>query len=249
VTRSKLVVGNWKMHGTVKETRKLLFQLAVEWGKQCEGVDVAVCPPFTALTVAKEELENSEIKLGAQNCYFEEKGAFTGEISAVMLADLGCKYVILGHSERRTIFGETDDLVARKARASIDAGLIPIICIGETESEREADQTEAVLDRQITGSLSALRPDDNFVLAYEPVWAIGTGKTATPEQAQNAHAFIRGKLRKLFQTADSILILYGGSVKPSNARELFACPDIDGGLIGGASLVADDFIAIIDAGA
>jgi len=250
VSRIKLVVGNWKMNGTVKETRKLLFQLAVEWGKQCEGVDVAVCPPFTALMVAKEELQNSHIELGAQNCYSEEKGAFTGEVSPAMLADLGCKYVILGHSERRTLFHETDDLIARKARTAINAGLIPIICIGETESERERGETEEVLARQVSQSLSTLRSEDDFVIAYEPVWAIGTGKTATPEQAQAAHAFIRKELAKQFgAAANEVLILYGGSMKPSNARSLMTLPDIDGGLIGGASLIADDFIAIIDAGA
>ena len=248
--RRKLIVGNWKMNGTVKETRKLLFQLAVEWGKQCEGVDVAVCPPFTALSVAKQELNGSHIALGAQNCYCENKGAFTGEVSPVMLADLGCTFVILGHSERRTIFGETDDLVARKARGAIDAGLLPILCIGETEQERGDNKTEEVLSRQITGSLSSVTVADKFVVAYEPVWAIGTGKTATPEQAEAAHFFIRAELKKKFgEMADDILILYGGSMKPSNAKELFACPNIDGGLIGGASLIADDFIAIIDAGA
>jgi triosephosphate isomerase len=248
--RTKLVVGNWKMNGTVKETRKLLFQLAVEWGKHCEGVDVVVCPPFTALSVAKQELNGSNISLGAQNCYSESKGAFTGEISPAMLVDLGCTYVILGHSERRTIFSETDDHIARKSRAAVDAGLIPIVCIGETERERADNQTEQVLSRQILGSLSSMTVADRFVVAYEPVWAIGTGKTATPEQAEAAQAFIRSELKKKFgQAAEDILILYGGSMKPSNAKELFACANIDGGLIGGASLVADDFIAIIDAGA
>lgn len=250
--RTKLIVGNWKMFGTLAETRKLIFQLAVEWGKPCEGVEVAVCPPFTSLIVAKHQLELSHIKLGAQNCYCETTGAFTGEVSPAMLADIGCTYVILGHSERRTLFGETDELVARKVRASLDAGLTPIVCIGESEAERTNNQTESVLARQLGGSLATLTNDDaaKIVLAYEPVWAIGTGKTATPEQAQAAHAFIRSELSKKFgDAAGSIQILYGGSVKPQNAKVLFACPDVDGGLVGGASLDADQFIAIIEAAA
>ena len=248
--RTKLVVGNWKMNGTVKETRKLLFQLAVEWGKRCEGVEVAVCPPFTSLMVAKHELELSHIKLGAQNCYVGEKGAFTGEISPQMLTDLGCTYVILGHSERRTIFGESDELVSQKVRAAMDAGLTPILCIGETETERTNDQTEAVLLRQLKGSLNGIAPTEigKLVIAYEPVWAIGTGKTATPEQAQAAHAYIRSELEIMFGAiARDLLLLYGGSMKPSNAAALFGSSDIDGGLVGGASLNADDFISIIEA--
>jgi triosephosphate isomerase len=248
--RPKLIVGNWKMNGTLKDTRKLLFQLTVEWTTKCEAHEVAVCPPFTTLLIAKHALEGTSMKYGAQNCYIGESGAFTGEISPAMLADLGCTYVILGHSERRTIFGETDDLVSRKTRAALDAGLTPILCIGESEEHRESDQWESVLSVQIEQSLSGITTADTakLVIAYEPVWAIGTGKTATPEQAQSAHAFIRAELRKRFgNLADDMRILYGGSVKPDNARSLFAAPDIDGGLIGGASLDASAFIAIVEA--
>jgi triosephosphate isomerase len=240
------------MNGTLDETRKLLFQLAVGWGKKCEGVEVAVCPPFTVLLVAKEKLKESHIKLGAQNCYIKNEGAFTGEISPTMLADIGCTYVILGHSERRTIFGESDDLVNRKLRSALDAGLKPIVCIGETDEERTHNETEQVLLRQIAGSLTSANAVDaaNITIAYEPVWAIGTGKTATPEQAQDTHAFIRAELRRKFgNLANEMTIQYGGSVKPENAFELFSQPDIDGGLIGGASLDAGSFIAIIEAAA
>jgi triosephosphate isomerase (TIM) len=247
--RPKLIVGNWKMNGTLKDTRKLLFQLSVEWTTKCEAHEVAVCPPFTTLLIAKHALEGTSMKYGAQNCYIGESGAFTGEISAAMLAELGCTYVILGHSERRTIFGETNDLVSKKLRAALDAKLIPIACIGETEDEREKGETESVLSRQIGQSLGGLTTEDaaKLVIAYEPIWAIGTGKTATPDEAQSAHAFIRAELRKKFgNLADDIRILYGGSVKPDNARALFAEPDIDGGLIGGASLDASAFIAIVE---
>ncbi len=240
------------MHGTVKETRKLLFQLAVEWGKRCEGVEVVVCPPFTVLALAREELKGSHISLGAQNCYAEATGAFTGEVSAEMLKDIGCEYVILGHSERRTIFGETDELVSRKVRAVLDAGLTPIVCIGESGDEREKGHTESVLSRQMKGSLALVSANQGtkLVIAYEPVWAIGTGKTATPERAQQAHAFIRSLLREKFtDVSDRIPVLYGGSVKPENAGEIISQPDIDGGLIGGASLDADSFIKIIEAAA
>ena len=250
--RTKLIAGNWKMNGTLRETRKLIFQLAVEWGKKCEGVEVAVCPPFTALLVAKHELEESHIKLGAQNCYAKHEGPFTGEISPAMLVDIGCAYVILGHSERRTIFGETDDLVNRKLRSALDVGLKPIVCIGETDEERAHNETESVLLRQITGSLASAEAADvaNITIAYEPIWAIGTGKTATPQQAQEIHAFIRSELQRKFgNLADTVTIQYGGSVKPENAFELFSQPDIDGGLIGGASLDAGSFIAIIEAAA
>lgn len=248
----KLIAGNWKMNGSIKDTRKLLFQLAVDWGKECEGIEVVVCPPFTSLVVAKHELELSHIKLGAQNCYVGEQGAFTGEISAQMLADLGCQYVILGHSERRTIFLETDQLIARKMRSALESGLKPILCIGETEQERTANETEAVLAKQLEGSLAGINASDmvNVTIAYEPVWAIGTGKTATPELAEAVHLFIRNKLRVMIaDQADAIRILYGGSMKPDNAQALLAQPNIDGGLIGGASLDAGQFIAIIEAGA
>ena len=238
------------MNGTLKETRKLLFQLSVEWTPKCHDIEVAVCPPFTMLLIAKHALDETSIKLGAQNCYCEEKGAFTGEIAPAMLAELGCTYVILGHSERRTIFGETDNLVSKKLRSALDAKLTPIICIGESESERTGNETEAVLLRQISESLATINANDaaKVVIAYEPIWAIGTGKTATPDEAQSAHAFIRADLQKKYGSiASDIRILYGGSVKPDNARALLAEPDIDGGLIGGASLDASAFIAIVEA--
>jgi triosephosphate isomerase len=250
--RPKLIAGNWKMNGTVKETRKLLFQLSVEWTPKCHGTEVAVCPPFTTLLIAKHTLDETPIKLGAQNCYIGEKGPFTGEISPQMLVDIGCTYVILGHSERRASFGEDDALISRKLRAALDARLKPILCIGETENERQTNQTEAVLLRQMGGSLAAIGAKDapNVVIAYEPVWAIGTGKTATPDEAQAAHEFIRRELRNRFGTlAEAMQIIYGGSIKPENAQSLFKCPDIDGGLVGGASLDAAAFIAIIEAAA
>ena len=250
--RAKFICGNWKMNGTLRESRKLLFQLCTDWDDAFNGVEVAVCPPFTALYEAKLELEDSKIKLGAQNCYIGDSGAFTGEISAAMIVELGCEYVILGHSERRTIFNEQDELIAIKARAALDAGLKPIVCIGETEDERKNDETEAVLAHQIAGSLAAIEASDvaTITIAYEPVWAIGTGKTATPTQAQEVHAFIRSELRKKFgDLADAITIQYGGSIKPENASQLLSQPDIDGGLIGGASLTADSFFAIVQAAA
>ncbi|SRR5579883_558843 len=250
--RQKFVCGNWKMNGTIEETRKLLFQLNVEWSKTCENIEVAVCPPFTSLLIAKHELEFAKIKFGAQNCHWQDKGAFTGEISAVMLAELDCTYVIVGHSERRTLFGETNETVAKKAAAVIQAGMLPIICVGETEKEREANQTEAVLRAQIEGSLATITNENcsKMVIAYEPVWAIGTGKNATPAQAQEAHAFIRSELKMRYgNAADSIQILYGGSLKPENADAIFAQPDVDGGLIGGASLDAGSFVRIIESAA
>ncbi|MFI5201039.1 MAG: triose-phosphate isomerase [Candidatus Kapaibacterium sp.] len=248
--RPKLIAGNWKMYGTLKETRTLLLQLT-NGSSASDSVEIAVCPPFTALFVAKQELEHSHIKLGAQNCYIGREGAFTGEISPVMLVDIGCEYVILGHSERRQFFGESDDLISQKTRVALDAGLIPIVCIGETEEQRTNDDTESVLSRQIRQSLNKITSVEaaKLIIAYEPVWAIGTGKTAAPEQAQQAHAFIREELRKKFGSlAESIRILYGGSVKPENAEALFQETDIDGGLVGGASLDAVAFLAIIAAG-
>jgi len=249
--RPKLLVGNWKMHGTVEAARKLLSQLT-EADSLFERAEVVVCPPFTLLSIAMHALEGSRIKLGAQNCYIRSEGAFTGEISPAMLVDIGCEYVILGHSERRQYFGESDDLIAKKIRAALDAGLTPIVCIGETEKQRENNDTESVLSRQIGQSLNGITIGDaeKLTIAYEPVWAIGTGKTATPEQAQQAHSFIRQELRKKFGgIAEKMLILYGGSMKPENADALFREPDIDGGLVGGASLDANAFIAIIEAAA
>ena len=223
-------------------------------------VDIAICPSSIYLFPMAKAVADSPIALGAQNCWHESKGAFTGEVSAAMVKETGCQYVILGHSERRhaigpkdaagRVHGESDEMVAARARAAIEAGLTPIICVGETLAERDAGETEAVLTRQIGGSLAGLRAGKEVVIAYEPVWAIGTGRTATAQQAQEAHAHIRGLLveRLGSDAAGAIRIQYGGSVKPDNAAELLACPDVDGALVGGASLKAADFVAIIEAG-
>lgn len=252
VKRQKFVCGNWKMHGTVTETESLLQALMSQSDDTTSHVEVCVCPPFTSLATASSMLVSSGIQLGAQNCHFEAKGAFTGEISPMMLAEAGCSYVILGHSERRTIFGEKDAEIAKKVRAVIDVGMRAILCIGETLEERESDATDKVLHDQLTGSLEGIMLEhmEKVVIAYEPVWAIGTGKTATPQQAQDAHAFIRARLTEMYseEVAQSTRILYGGSVKADNARELFSQADIDGGLIGGASLKADSFLEIVRAG-
>jgi triosephosphate isomerase len=247
--RRKLVAGNWKMHGSLAENAALLTGLKA-------GLDgfsdagVAVCAPFPYLAQLQSNLAGTEIAWGAQNMSEHSKGAYTGEVAAGMLLDFGCTYVILGHSERRALYGESDELVARKYLAAQAAGLVPILCVGETLAEREAGSTEQVVARQLDAVIKAAGVSSfaNAVIAYEPVWAIGTGKTATPGQAQEVHAFIRGKIATLDrQIADGVLIQYGGSVKAANAAELFAQPDIDGGLIGGASLVADDFVAICKA--
>lgn len=247
--RTPLVAGNWKMNGSRESAIALLEQLVrgVEDGVAAE---VLVCPPFVFLADAQRVLRNSEIRLGAQSQCAEESGAFTGEISASMLQDFDCSYVIVGHSERRALYHEDDALVARKFMAAIKKGIVPVLCVGETLEERESDSTVEVIRRQIQAVLEAAGIDAfaNAVVAYEPVWAIGTGKTATPEQAQAVHKEIRDILAAENATiADSIRILYGGSVKASNAAELFAMPDIDGGLIGGASLESDQFLNIIRA--
>jgi triosephosphate isomerase len=231
-----LIAGNWKMYKTATETSEFCRALR-EALTGPEGVDVAVCPPFTGLAPAVQALADTEIAVAAQNVHWEPEGAYTGEISAPMLVDLGVYGAIVGHSERRQHFGETDDTVARRATAALDAGLSVIACVGELEEEREAGETEAVLRRQ----LEPLEAHDNLVIAYEPVWAIGTGKAATPETAQEAHAFVRSLL--------DVPVLYGGSVKPENAAELLAQPDVDGALVGGASLELDSFVAICRAAA
>jgi triosephosphate isomerase (TIM) len=248
MTRQKFVCGNWKMHGTVTETESLLQALMSQWDDEISHVELCVCPPFTSLTTAASMLVSSNIQFGAQNCHFEAKGAFTGEISPMMLADLGCSYVILGHSERRTIFGEKDAEIAKKVKAVLAVGMRAILCIGETLEEREAEKTNQVLESQLAGSLNGIEASkmEKVTIAYEPVWAIGTGKTASPQQAQDAHAFIRARLAAMYseEVAASTRILYGGSVKGDNAKELFGQSDIDGGLIGGASLKAESFLEI-----
>jgi len=233
MARSRLVAGNWKMHGSRQANRALLEQILKE---KSGGAECAVCPPFPYLAQAAEQLKGSAVALGAQNLSEHAQGAHTGEVSGAMLKDVGCRYVIVGHSERRQRYGEGDALVAKKFAAARAAGLTPILCVGETLAEREAGKTEEVVARQ----LGAVAFSD-AVLAYEPVWAIGTGRNATPGQAQEVHAFLRKKV-----PADTV-ILYGGSVKAQNAAAIFAMPDVDGGLIGGASLVAADFLAILRA--
>jgi len=252
-SRTKFVCGNWKMHGSLEETRSLIQSLISQWKKEYDKVEVAICPPFTALNEAVRLLQGHAIQVGAQNAHYEERGAFTGEVSLSMLAEIGLSYVILGHSERRTIFQESDELINKKVDRAIANGLLPILCIGETLEERERGATEAILTKQLESCLAGLtlRQFPRVTLAYEPVWAIGTGKTATTEQAQSAHAFIRERVGVLFgdELASQVRIQYGGSVKPENALELFSLPDVDGGLIGGAALKADSFLAIVDAAA
>ncbi|MBI5936346.1 MAG: triose-phosphate isomerase [Betaproteobacteria bacterium] len=246
--RRKLVAGNWKMHGSLTENEALLAGVLA--GVAGAKTEVAVCVPFPYLAQAQAKLNGSAIAWGAQNLSQHGKGAFTGEVSAAMLRDFGCKYVIVGHSERRSLYGETDALVAEKFEAAQAAGLVPILCVGETLSEREGGITEEVVARQLDAVIgkSGVGALADAVVAYEPVWAIGTGKTATPQQAQEVHAFIRGKIAGLDPAvAEGLIIQYGGSMKASNAAELLAQPDIDGGLIGGASLVAEEFLAICKA--
>ncbi len=242
------VCGNWKMN----TDRAAAVNLALGTKAAAEGVEkveVGACPPFVYLLPVAEALSGSNVALGAQNMYFEAKGAFTGEISAQMLMDVGCRYAIVGHSERRHIFGESDELINRKMHAAIAAGLGPILCVGELLDQREAGQTEAVVTRHVTEGLKGVSAEDaaRVVVAYEPVWAIGTGKTATPDQAEEVHKFIRGVLAGLYddKTAAAVRIQYGGSVKPENAYELMSQPDVDGALVGGASLKADSFGEII----
>lgn len=229
-----------------------LAQAVADAAGQTPNVEVAVCPPSVYLSRVGEVLAGSNVGLGAQNLYAAEDGAYTGEVNAAMLGDVGCRYVILGHSERRALLGETDQQVSEKLAAALAGNLVPIVCVGETLEDREANQTEAVVETQIRGSLAGLDETRaaGVVIAYEPVWAIGTGKTATPEQAEEVHAFIRKLLTELFtaEIADQVRIQYGGSVKPGNAKELLGQANIDGALVGGASLKADDFLAIINAG-
>ncbi len=248
--RKKFVAGNWKMFTTAATARQLATAVRHGLGDE-RRVTVAVCPPAPYLTLVAEALKGSAVALGAQNCYHEKEGAFTGEIGTAMLVDVGCRYVILGHSERRQKLGETDAFINRKVHAALAAGLDVILCLGETLEERQSQRTETVLQTQLNGSLAGLDAAQlrHVVLAYEPVWAIGTGQNATPEQAQQVHAFLRGQIRQRFgeEAASALPIQYGGSVKPDNAASLFGQADVDGGLIGGASLNADHFLAIVRA--
>ena len=242
MNRRRLVVGNWKMHGSRPANAALLDGILQA---RPFGCDVAVCVPFPYLSETAATLAGSDVRWGAQDCSVHEQGAYTGEVSAAMLAELGCRYAIVGHSERRAMHGESDQLVADKAKAALGRGVTPIVCVGETLAQREAGQTEAVVKRQLSAVIHTLAHcAGEMVVAYEPVWAIGTGLSASPEQAQAVHALLRAQLRAATPHADGMKILYGGSVKPDNALALFSQPDIDGGLIGGASLKAADFVAI-----
>lgn len=242
--RRPFIAANWKMNKTIPEARDFVHAF-MPTVIGINDTDIVIAPPFTALFAVAEMVKGKNVKLSAQNVFYEEKGAFTGEVSPLMLKDAGCEYVIVGHSERRQYFGETDDIVNRKMRASLNKGLKVILCIGESLSEREADMTNKVLERQISNGLKEVDAN-GIVVAYEPVWAIGTGKTATTDQAQEAHRFIRGKMREISgSNADSVRILYGGSVTPDNIDSLMSCPDVDGALVGGASLKKESFERIV----
>jgi triosephosphate isomerase (TIM) len=244
--RTKLVVGNWKMHGSHKANAELLAAIKAAGPM---SADVAVCVPFPYLSETAVGLSGSNIRWGAQDCSAHEQGAYTGEVSPLMLREFGCAYVIVGHSERRAYHQESDQLVADKAKIALAHGITPIVCVGETLAERDAGQTQAVVMRQLSAVIHTLAHCvGEMVVAYEPVWAIGTGKTASPAQAQTVHALLRAQLQAATPHADKMRLLYGGSVKPDNAQELFSQADIDGGLIGGAALKAADFVAIGRAG-
>ena len=245
--RTPYLAANWKMHKTVAEAARYVDALLPRIAATQH--DVVLCPPFLALREVVERSRGSAVRVAAQNMHEEEFGAFTGEVSAPMLVEADVDAVVLGHSERRRYFGETDEALARKVRASLAAGLEPILCVGESEEARDAEQTDAVLERQLQLGISEVEPRRlaEVVVAYEPIWAIGTGRTATPEQAQETIAFLRDLLREWGAEADRVRILYGGSVKPSNAAELLGMPDIDGALVGGASLDPEDFAAIVNA--
>jgi len=246
--RLPFIAGNWKMNKTVEEAIDLVRQLKTSLS-DTEGVEVAVAPPFTALSAVSRELKGSSLHLAAQNVFYEEKGAFTGEVSPLMLRELGCHYVIIGHSERRQFFRETDETVNRRIKAALGQSLKPIFCVGETLKEREEGGAFSVIERQVDSGLKGIGGGDvkDFVIAYEPVWAIGTGKTATPQQAEEVHRFIRQRLEKLYsrEIAEGIRIQYGGSVTPENVKGLMSQENIDGALVGGASLKSESFSKIV----
>lgn len=247
--RKPVIAGNWKLFKTIAEAIELVNGLKpLVAGNQ--GVEIVVAPVFTALSRVSDALEGSNIMLASQDCYWEDEGAFTGEVAPKLLKDAGCSHAIIGHSERRQYFGETDLTVNKKTKAAIAAGLNAIVCVGESLAERESDKTFSVIETQITEGLTGLSEEDftHIVIAYEPVWAIGTGKTASDAQAQEVHAFIRHLIARLFSqpVADAVRVLYGGSVKPDNVKGLMSQPDIDGALVGGASLKADSFAAIVN---
>ncbi|HWH20572.1 MAG TPA: triose-phosphate isomerase [Solirubrobacterales bacterium] len=247
MARTPYIAANWKMNKTIAEASEFIDALLPRIAATQH--DVVVCPPYTALQEVVERRRGTAVRVAAQNMHYDESGAFTGEISAPMLVELDVEAVVLGHSERRQFFGETDEALAKKVPAALAADLEPILCVGESEEARDGGQTEEVLERQLQADLAEVADEDvaKVVIAYEPIWAIGTGKVATAEQAQEACAFIRDVLRARGAAADDVRILYGGSVKPGNAAELLALPDVDGALVGGAALVAEDFAAIVEA--
>ena len=248
MVRKMMIAGNWKMNGLSADGMVLAKEVAASVKAKKRICEFVVCPPFTILAVVKKALRGAKVALGAQDCHFDEKGAHTGDISPLMLTDVGCSYVILGHSERRADHGESDELICRKAEAAHKAGLKTIICIGETLAQREKGETIDVCSKQILGSVPVSATAADTVIAYEPVWAIGTGKTPTAQDVEDVHASVRKVLAKKLGTgqANKMRILYGGSVKPANAKELLSLPDVDGALVGGASLKAVDFMAIAD---
>ena len=248
--RRKIIAGNWKMNNDLSATKNLISNLAKSLNNN-ENCDVIICPPFTSLSESNSQIKNTVIKLGAQNMYFENDGAYTGEISAQMLKSTGCEFVILGHSERRAIFNESDSLINKKIKKAISSGLKPIFCVGETLEQREKGVTKDIIKTQVTEGLKDISSEEikTVIIAYEPVWAIGTGKNATPGQAQEVHEFIRLLIKEKYSenVSENMIIQYGGSVKPDNAKELLSQKDIDGALAGGASLKADSFLGIIRA--
>jgi len=245
--KKTLIAGNWKMYKTPSESIDFVEKL-IKNLKNYEDRDILICPPFTSLYPVSQIIKNSSVKLGAQNVYFENEGAFTGEISPIMLKDIGVEYVICGHSERRNIFGETDEIINKKVKKVTENGMRPILCVGEKLEEREKGQTFEVVENQIRNCLSNFKDIEKLVIAYEPVWAIGTGKTALPQQAEEVHIFIRELIGKIYnnEIAENLIILYGGSVKPENIDQLMKEKDIDGVLVGGACLKIDSFLRIID---
>jgi len=247
--RRPILAGNWKMNMTATQARDLAGKL-VPLVSGVKDRDIVLGPPFTALAAVAETIKGTNVSLSAQNLHWEDKGAFTGEISAEMLLDLGCRYVIIGHSERRQYFGETDDTVNKRVKQALKKGLLPILCVGETLAEREAEKLNEIISRQVTGGLRDIPASDmqKVVIAYEPVWAIGTGKTATPGQANEVHALIRQKIKTVYNAdiAEGLRIQYGGSVTPENVSTLMAMPDIDGALVGGASLKPESFAALVN---
>ncbi|MBA7484556.1 Triosephosphate isomerase [subsurface metagenome] len=246
--RKPIIAGNWKMNKLTSEAVELAREVKNKTGTIADR-EIVLCPPFTVLSAVKEVIKGSSIKLGAQNMYWEVRGAYTGEVSPTMLKDIGCNYVILGHSERRQYFGETNETVNKKAKIAFSIGLIPIVCVGETLQQREKGETLTVIEEQVKTGLSGLTKEESkgLVVAYEPVWAIGTGKTATPEEAEEVQRFIRKLLGQMFgkENAQAIRILYGGSINPDNISVLMSCEDIDGGLIGGASLNVESFLKVV----